>query len=68
MQVNSENAQAFGFPFFEMQADMTIASAILTYGKITAPHANFPVCPEMPFFMEAVDSKAMLRSTIFCHP
>ena len=68
MQVDPENAQAFGFPFFEMQADMTIASAILTYGKITAPHANFPVFPEMPFFMEAVDSKAMLRYIVYCHP
>ena len=48
---------------------MTFAHAMLTYGRLTASDAKFPVGPDkMPFYMEAVPSKAIHRSTVFFHP
>ena len=62
-QVDPGHPEAFGFPFSEMKADMTVAAAILKHGQITAPTADFPVDPAVPFFMETVDTEAFLRSS-----
>eukprot|EP00210_Caulerpa_lentillifera_P005013 g4787.t1 len=61
VEVDPSKSAEFGFSFTEQESELTVAEAILHHSQVKTKSADFPIYPDVPFFMEALDVTGALK-------